>query len=72
MSLDILRSKLSKALIYTYEYDNRQNLISKTEPNGLIHLYSYDASDRLVQEQRKYNNKIETLKTYKYNYVTNN
>lgn len=69
MSLDILRSKLSKALIYTYEYDNRQNLISKTEPNGLIHLYSYDASDRLVQEQRKYNNKIETLKTYKYNYV---
>lgn len=72
MSLDILRSKLSKALIYTYEYDNRQNLISKTEPNGLIHLYSYDATDRLVQEQRKYNNKIETLKTYKYNYVTNN
>lgn len=72
MSLDILRSKLSNALVYTYEYDIRQNLISKTGPNGLIHLYSYDAFGRLVQEQRKYDNKLETLKTYKYNYVTNN
>ena len=72
MSLDILRSKLSNALVYTYEYDIRQNLISKTGPNGLIHLYSYDAFGRLVQEQRKYDNKLETLKTYKYNYITNN
>ena len=72
MPLDILRSKLSNALVYTYEYDNRLNLIGKTEPNGLIHLYFYDGADRLVQEQRKYDNKLETLKTYKYNYVTNN
>ena len=70
LSLENLRTALPKALVYTYMYDNRLNLISKTDPNGLVHLYTYDSLNRLTAERRQYGNKTELLNSYQYNYKT--
>ncbi|GAB6983335.1 hypothetical protein JCM15908A_17100 [Prevotella dentasini JCM 15908] len=70
VSLEALRIHLGKALVSTYEYDNRLNLISRTEPNGLCFLFSYDLLGRLTAEYRKVNGKVELLKSYTYNYYT--
>lgn len=70
ISFDLLRIKLNKALVYSYRYDVNLNLIGKTEPNGLSHIYTYDSLGRLTAEYRKVNGKLELLKSYKYNYST--
>ena len=69
-SFDDLRNKLNEALVFTYSYDNRLNLTSKTDPNGFSHTYSYDTLGRLTAEHRKDGNETELLKSYKYNYST--
>ena len=70
-SFDDLRNKLNEALVFTYSYDNRLNLTSKTDPNGFSHTYSYDTLGRLTAEHRKVGNTSELLKSYKYKYNTN-
>lgn len=70
ISMDVLRTELPKALVCTYKYDNRLNLISKTEPNGMTYTYSYDFLDRLTGEYRLVNGTAELLNAYKYNYKT--
>ncbi len=67
-SLDNLRSSLPNALVYTYKYDDRLNLINKTEPNGLSHLYDYDLLGRLIAEYRLVDGTKEQLYYYKYHY----
>ena len=68
ISLDNLRAKLPGALVYTYQYDNKLNLISKTDPNGLIRMYDYDSLGRLIAEYRHVGGKTELLNKYKYSY----
>lgn len=70
VSLEELREKLNDALVFTYSYDSRLNLASKTDPNGLSHTYSYDDLGRLTAEYRKVGDTRELLKSYKYNYST--
>ena len=70
-TLGSLRTKLSSALIYIYEYDKRMNLVRKTDPNGLVHRYLYDPLNRLTAEFRVVNGRNELVHSYKYNYFTN-
>lgn len=65
-----LRKMLPSALVYNYEYNFRLSLTSKTAPNGMVHLYEYDPSNRLSAVYRLVGGKKELLKTYKYNYAT--
>lgn len=69
-SLDSLHTRLDKAFVWTYKYDNMLNLIRKTEPNGMVHTYSYDMLGRLTAVYRRINGSTELLNTYKYNYIT--
>ncbi|MCR5270738.1 MAG: RHS repeat protein [Prevotella sp.] len=68
VSMDILRSKLDKALVYTYQYDSDLNLIQKTDPQGMSYKYTYDALRRLTAEYRVVGRRNELLKKYDYNY----
>lgn len=70
LSMDILRDKLDKAHVCTYQYDNMLNLKKKTDPNGQSFKYTYDPLGRLTAEYRAVGNKNKPLKTYKYNYIT--
>lgn len=69
-SLDSLRTRLGKAYVWRYKYDNMLNLTEKTEPGGMSCRYEYDMLGRLVAEYRKVNGKWELLNSYKYNYST--
>ena len=70
IEINQLRSKLPKALISSYCYDDRLNLISMTDANGLVFEYEYDVLDRLKAEYRKVGDKTELIKSYKYNYYS--
>ena len=65
-----LRELLPGALVFNYEYNDRLSLTSKTEPNGMTYLYSYDLFNRLSSVSRKAEGKTELIETYKYNYAT--
>lgn len=69
-SMDMLRDKLPKAFVYTYDYDYMLNLIYKTDPKGMLNWYRYDSLGRLSEVYRKHNGKMEILNTYDYNYHT--
>lgn len=70
--MNSLRSKLPDAHVATYVYDDKLNLTSETDPNGLSYLYSYDLLGRLISKSWKTGFSAQTVNEYKYNYKTKN
>lgn len=64
-----LRSKLPRALIYSYLYNDLLLLRSKMEPNGMEYSYDYDSQGRVIAVfRRKGKGKFERINAYKYHY----
>lgn len=64
-----LRTKLPRALIYSYLYNDALLLRSKMEPNGMEYCYDYDSQGRVIAVfRRKGGEKPERINAYKYHY----
>ncbi|MEM6805061.1 MAG: RHS repeat domain-containing protein, partial [Bacteroidota bacterium] len=64
-SVNQLRSTFSDALVTTYTYNDRLQISSITQPNGVVTYYEYDALGRLIRTK---DDDSELLQTIEYNY----
>ena len=63
-----LRTALPRTFITSYTYDQLRGVSSKTDPNGIVRKYSYDALGRL---QYILDENEHVLKRYDYRYANN-
>lgn len=65
VTLDNLRLYPSDAVMQTYDYDKKGNIISSIDENNKILIYQYDNQNRPISLFDQYSN---MLKHYEYNY----
>ena len=68
--MEMLRTQLSHAHIYTYTYEPLVGVTSIKEPNGNLVHYEYDELGRLVRTYQIVNGRTEVLSRYQYHYKT--